>query len=246
VPLDLPEPDESPVPPASPGRLARRCSDRPGEDMETTNRRPKVVPPGSGNDLNVLGDVVTSLVAGADTGGAYAVQQQATQPGADPRRTGTAGRTRASSCRRASTSSGWARRPSGPHRAPSSSGRGASRTRSSARNRGMPMIKLKRAYEPASKDDGLRVLVERLWPRGVSKQKAKIDLWLRASPAPGTPPPLPHRLDGRHELLDSAARPSLNSPLLLLLLMKGIGTTCTSTATRRAQNGSAGCALAPC
>jgi uncharacterized protein YeaO (DUF488 family) len=41
------------------------------------------------------------------------------------------------------------------------------------------MIRLKRAYEPASKGDGLRVLVERLWPRGVSKQKAKIDLWLK-------------------------------------------------------------------
>jgi uncharacterized protein YeaO (DUF488 family) len=43
----------------------------------------------------------------------------------------------------------------------------------------MQMIKLKRAYEPASKGDGLRVLVERLWPRGVSKQQAKIDLWLK-------------------------------------------------------------------
>ena len=41
------------------------------------------------------------------------------------------------------------------------------------------MIKLKRAYETASPDDGLRILVERLWPRGVSKQKAKIDLWLK-------------------------------------------------------------------
>jgi uncharacterized protein YeaO (DUF488 family) len=47
------------------------------------------------------------------------------------------------------------------------------------------MIRLKRAYEPASKDDGLRVLVERLWPRGVSKQKARIDLWLKAL-APST------------------------------------------------------------
>jgi uncharacterized protein YeaO (DUF488 family) len=43
----------------------------------------------------------------------------------------------------------------------------------------MSMIRLKRAYEPASKGDGLRLLVERLWPRGVSKQKAKIDLWLK-------------------------------------------------------------------
>jgi uncharacterized protein YeaO (DUF488 family) len=49
----------------------------------------------------------------------------------------------------------------------------------------MPMIKLKRAYEPASKGDGLRNLVERLWPRGVSKQKARIDLWLKPL-APGT------------------------------------------------------------
>jgi uncharacterized protein YeaO (DUF488 family) len=47
------------------------------------------------------------------------------------------------------------------------------------------MIKLKRAYEAASKEDGLRILVERLWPRGVSKQKAKIDLWLKAL-APST------------------------------------------------------------
>lgn len=41
------------------------------------------------------------------------------------------------------------------------------------------MIKLKRAYEANSPEDGLRILVERLWPRGVSKQKAKIDLWLK-------------------------------------------------------------------
>ena len=47
------------------------------------------------------------------------------------------------------------------------------------------MIKLKRAYEAVSEDDGLRILVERLWPRGVSKQKAGIDLWLKAL-APST------------------------------------------------------------
>jgi uncharacterized protein YeaO (DUF488 family) len=41
------------------------------------------------------------------------------------------------------------------------------------------MIKLKRAYEPASRDDGLRILVERLWPRGLSKHRAKVDLWLK-------------------------------------------------------------------
>jgi uncharacterized protein YeaO (DUF488 family) len=39
------------------------------------------------------------------------------------------------------------------------------------------MLQLKRAYEPASKNDGRRVLVDRLWPRGVSKAEAKIDAW---------------------------------------------------------------------
>ena len=38
---------------------------------------------------------------------------------------------------------------------------------------------LKRAYESPSKNDGYRVLVDRLWPRGVAKIKAKIDLWLK-------------------------------------------------------------------
>lgn len=41
------------------------------------------------------------------------------------------------------------------------------------------MIKLKRAYEKPSHQDGLRILVERLWPRGVSKEKAAVDLWLK-------------------------------------------------------------------
>ncbi|HEX7467399.1 MAG TPA: DUF488 family protein, partial [Methanobacterium sp.] len=41
------------------------------------------------------------------------------------------------------------------------------------------MIKIKRAYQPAEKEDGIRILVDRLWPRGVSKEKAKLDLWLK-------------------------------------------------------------------
>jgi len=40
-------------------------------------------------------------------------------------------------------------------------------------------IHIKRVYEDASKDDGFRVLVDRLWPRGVSKEDAKIDLWFK-------------------------------------------------------------------
>ncbi len=41
------------------------------------------------------------------------------------------------------------------------------------------MIKIKRAYEEASVDDGFRVLVERLWPRGITKARADFDLWLK-------------------------------------------------------------------
>ncbi len=40
-------------------------------------------------------------------------------------------------------------------------------------------IKLKRAYQDATKSDGTRILVERLWPRGLSKDRAKVDLWLK-------------------------------------------------------------------
>ena len=39
-------------------------------------------------------------------------------------------------------------------------------------------IFVKRIYEPPAKSDGFRVLVDRLWPRGISKENAKLDLWL--------------------------------------------------------------------
>ena len=42
-----------------------------------------------------------------------------------------------------------------------------------------PDVRLKRAYEPPSAGDGTRVLVDRLWPRGVSKADIAIDLWLK-------------------------------------------------------------------
>ena len=41
------------------------------------------------------------------------------------------------------------------------------------------MIKIKRIYEKETKDDGYRVLVDRLWPRGVKKDDAKIDDWMK-------------------------------------------------------------------
>ncbi|HEX5305006.1 MAG TPA: DUF488 domain-containing protein [Dyella sp.] len=46
-------------------------------------------------------------------------------------------------------------------------------------------IEVKRIYAPVSADDGYRVLVDRLWPRGVSKEHAALDEWLReVAPSP--------------------------------------------------------------
>jgi uncharacterized protein YeaO (DUF488 family) len=41
------------------------------------------------------------------------------------------------------------------------------------------VIATKRVYEKPAKDDGFRVLVDRLWPRGLTKEKAKVDLWMK-------------------------------------------------------------------
>lgn len=43
----------------------------------------------------------------------------------------------------------------------------------------MSKIKTKRVYEDASEDDGFRILTERLWPRGVSKERAQLDQWMK-------------------------------------------------------------------
>jgi uncharacterized protein YeaO (DUF488 family) len=40
-------------------------------------------------------------------------------------------------------------------------------------------VRLKRAYQPASPEDGYRVLVDRIWPRGVARDSLQIDLWLK-------------------------------------------------------------------
>jgi uncharacterized protein YeaO (DUF488 family) len=41
------------------------------------------------------------------------------------------------------------------------------------------MIQIKRVYEKAAKEDGFRILVDRLWPRGLGKERAKVQLWLK-------------------------------------------------------------------
>ena len=42
-----------------------------------------------------------------------------------------------------------------------------------------PELVTKRVYEPASDDDGKRILIDRLWPRGLSREKARIDYWAK-------------------------------------------------------------------
>lgn len=50
----------------------------------------------------------------------------------------------------------------------------------------MSVIKIKRAYEKAEANDGYRILVDRLWPRGLTKERAAIDLWFKEiAPSPG-------------------------------------------------------------
>jgi len=41
------------------------------------------------------------------------------------------------------------------------------------------MIQIKRVYEKRAKEDGFRILVDRLWPRGLTKEKAGVDLWIK-------------------------------------------------------------------
>ena len=41
------------------------------------------------------------------------------------------------------------------------------------------MIQIKRIYDPVDEEDGYRILIDRLWPRGFSKEKACIDLWMK-------------------------------------------------------------------
>lgn len=47
------------------------------------------------------------------------------------------------------------------------------------------MLRVKRIYEPPEEEDGIRLLVDRLWPRGLTKERAQVDLWLKdLAPSP--------------------------------------------------------------
>jgi uncharacterized protein YeaO (DUF488 family) len=93
------------------------------------------------------------------------------------------------------------------------------------------MIQLKRAYEKASPQDGERILVERLWPRGVTKERAAVDLWLKeVAPSPELRKWFGHdparweeferrywkELQGHKEAVDLLRRKSKQGPVTLI------------------------------
>lgn len=60
----------------------------------------------------------------------------------------------------------------------------------------MTSIKIKRIYEPPASTDGFRILIDRLWPRGISKEKAELDLWCKEiAPTPELRKWFDHRED---------------------------------------------------
>ncbi|HQH73574.1 MAG TPA: DUF488 domain-containing protein [bacterium] len=80
-------------------------------------------------------------------------------------------------------------------------------------------IQIKRAYDPPDPGDGFRILVDRIWPRGLKKEEAKIDLWLKDA-APSTElrkwfDHQPERWEGFQEkyLAELQARPEVLEPL---------------------------------
>ncbi|MER7697409.1 MULTISPECIES: DUF488 family protein [unclassified Streptomyces] len=61
-------------------------------------------------------------------------------------------------------------------------------------------VRVRRAYDPVEDDDGTRVLIDRLWPRGVSKEKAAIDVWLKdITPSDDLRSWYHHDREARHE-----------------------------------------------
>ena len=65
----------------------------------------------------------------------------------------------------------------------------------------MASIQIKRIYEKPASADGMRILVDRLWPRGVSKDAAALDLWSKEiAPTPGLRTWFDHREDHFAEL----------------------------------------------
>ncbi|MEU3057640.1 DUF488 domain-containing protein [Streptomyces griseus] len=74
-------------------------------------------------------------------------------------------------------------------------------------------VRVRRAYDPAEDADGTRVLVDRLWPRGVSKERAAVDVWLKdATPSDELRSWYHHDRADRHEEFVERYRAELDDP----------------------------------
>ena len=111
----------------------------------------------------------------------------------------------------------------------------------------MRSVAIKRAYDPPSSQDGTRILVDRLWPRGISKKKAALDSWMKdVAPSPALRKWFDHRperfaefsrryraelrhnpavaelraLKGKVTLIYGARDPSINHAVVLVKFLK--------------------------
>jgi uncharacterized protein YeaO (DUF488 family) len=87
----------------------------------------------------------------------------------------------------------------------------------------MASIEIKRAYEPRSRGDGQRILVDRLWPRGLRKEGAGIDLWEKnIAPTPSLRIWFDHRAD-RFNVFKRRYREELKSNPAVTEILEAIG-----------------------
>jgi uncharacterized protein YeaO (DUF488 family) len=92
----------------------------------------------------------------------------------------------------------------------------------------MKAIEIKRIYDTPKAKDGFRVLVDRLWPRGMSKEKARIDLWLKdAAPSDGLRKWFNHEPQKWPEFKERYFRELDGRTEVLKPILEGHGTTVT-------------------
>ena len=84
------------------------------------------------------------------------------------------------------------------------------------------MIRIKRVYEKAEKEDGFRVLVDRLWPRALTKQRAKVDLWMKEIAPSNELRKWFHHDDGRWDAFEKKYRAELADKKDLFCELRGL------------------------
>ena len=92
----------------------------------------------------------------------------------------------------------------------------------------MRSVAIKRAYDPPSSQDGTRILVDRLWPRGISKKKAALDGWMKdVAPSPRLRLWFDHRPERFVEFSRRYKKELADNPVVPVLRKLGKGTLVT-------------------